>query len=201
MKHDRHSYTVPAPQCARQKVQAEAHTEVGSSMDAIRLFLETKARMLDINHWNRYGPSDTSFLHTDASGNPIERHPRVGDHIRIEVSEKKETGDCGWICIEEFHERSDRQADMDFFAFSIKITHNPASAGKPSPFVTDGRFTLRRVGNMISVCEKWPHETPDTDLRPDTENVRHTLPTNEATMGLSAFSWECFIKELLKPQI
>lgn len=169
-------------------------------MEAIRLFMETRERMLDINHWNRYGPADTLFLLTDPAGNPVQRHPRVGDHIRIEVPERKEPADCGWICIEEFHERSDRQADMDFFAFSIKLSHDPASAGKPSPFVTDGRFTLRRVGNLISVSEKWPHETPDTDLRPDVDNVRDPLPVTEVTMGLSAFRWECLIKGLLNPQ-
>lgn len=184
---------------------AEAQIEVNDTDAAVRIFNTAKNRLLDINHWHEYvGSRISTFILTDEDGNKVDRLPKVGDLIRIDLPGPGPTSGKGydWVCIEQFDQKQDIQADTDYFAFRVRPCHRPGvSEETPSHFYTDettSTFIIQRVGTRITACEKGRNELPNTHTDSVIDNVRNTMVASAAASGLAIPQWKALMEGILK---
>lgn len=204
MKPTKHkTKTILPPQYTGNHTGAEAQAQTATREEALLLYREAKARMLDINRWHRHG-SPAEFLLTDAAGNPLQRPPQTGDLIRIDLPGPGTRAGKGydWVAIEEFDEKTDTAADTDFFAFRVRPVAAPTSPhGQPSHFYTDettSTFLLQRVGTRVTACEKGRNEIPNTHTPYAIDNVRNAAVAAGATLGLSILQWKALMQGWLQ---
>lgn len=205
MKPTKHKdRTILPPQYTGNKTGAEAQTQCDTRDEAVQVFERAKHRMLDINHWDTYG-SPAKFWLTDTSGARLEDTlPRPGNLIRIDLPGPGPRSGKGydWVKIEQFDEKWDADADIDFLAFRVRPTPAPDSTDpKPSHFYTDettSTFIVQRVGTRVTACEKGRNEIPNTDTDSTLDNIRNGLVATGATLGLSILQWKSLMEGWLK---
>ena len=193
--------TILPPQYTGNKTGAEAQTQTDTREEAVRIFKRARDRMLDINRWDKYGGSPSGFRLTDASGTLLEGVlPQPGHLIRIDLPGPGTKAGKGydWVQIEQFDEKSDAEADTDFFAFRVRPVSAPTSPdAKPSHFYTDettSTFILQRVGTRVTACEKGRNEIPNTDTDSTPDNIRNALVAAGAGLGISFLQWKSLME-------
>ena len=184
---------------------AQAEINAGDAVGARHKFLEAKQRLLDINHWHVYsGTKATIFQLTNAQGHPIDRTPEVGDYIRIDLPGPGSKAGQGydWVRIEQFEDKSDKQADIDFFGFRVRPASNPINVDNTdlAHFYneqTTSTFFVQRDGSNIMACEKGRNEVPKVKTDQVLDNIRNTMVATAATLGLSIPQWKILMEGIL----
>jgi hypothetical protein len=188
------------------KTGASTHAESPTRHDAILLFEKARIRLLDINNWHRLcGEPSATFQLTDETGKEIrDRHPEVGDLIRINLPGPPNAAGEGydWVRIEEFENRKDLLKDEDVFGFRVRPVHNPlrpaeAEAHFYSSTATSS-FLVVRTSSIVTALEKGRNEIPNSKPMQILNKFRNLAIAIGAWLGMSQTQWSKLVKGIIK---
>lgn len=106
----------------------EAKEETATVEDAKQLFETAKARLLNVNFWDKIcGKASAVFNLTDERGKEIEGKPRVGDHFKIDIPAPGSKAGAGfdWVRVEAIEEDEDKNEDREFLIMRVRPSDNP----------------------------------------------------------------------------
>ncbi|HYG52752.1 MAG TPA: hypothetical protein VD905_17735 [Flavobacteriales bacterium] len=179
---------------AGEQIEAFSHKE------AIALFALARNRLFDINHWHVFtGYNEGTFRLVNTKGELLNRSPRPGDLIRINIKGpglralKKDE----WMMIEEMNESYDHNHDEDFCSLKIRPVYAPDSPrSKHGQFYTEDSsiiFVVQRQGKMVATGEKSNQAQQAAGL----PSTKLSLVTGEFISELHTVQWNMIIKNLL----
>jgi hypothetical protein len=186
------------------KTGARVSVNAGSRAQAVAIFSDAKARMLDINNWDKLcGPGTAAFKLVNKSGRVVNRTPRIGDFIRIDLPGPGPRSGKGydWVRIEEFVDDEDPFGEEEYFGFRTRPAKAPSlKENDTAHFYTSeatSSFILHRSGNKISAAERGSNEIPNTGTKRIRDKVRNASVAFGAMLGISSVQWRSLMKGIL----
>ncbi|NJB86365.1 hypothetical protein GGR26_002133 [Lewinella marina] len=161
--------------------------------DATGAYREAHARLLNINGWHLLNQAvRTEFQLCDADGSPVDRLPRVGDCIRIDLPGpgSPSGGGYDWVAITEMDE-----VDGEFPYASITVAPCPAPGTDEEAvahFFAAGAtntFVVRRVGNCVQAEVHGRNEKPNNTDPALLDRIRNEAVALAGKVGLSNIQW------------
>lgn len=203
------SSKVAPPQIVGRTTGASASEKCATKSEAIALYNRARKRLLNINQWFKYtGESVVSgkFIHTDPQGEPVNRAPKEGDYIQIELpGVGPEAGDgFDWVKIEKLTEsQEDETGEEQFCAIRVRPAPNPKdSSGETAHFYTQlatSTFQVSRVGNEVIAEEIGRNEVPNNEDNEETKDtIRNTIYAETASRGAAWPQWKVLMSGLIK---
>ncbi len=200
---------IAPPQLFGKSTGASSSEKCATHAEAIALYNLARERLLHINGWYSYtGESVLSgkFQHTDENGRSVERAPKEGDFIRIELpGVGPESGDgFDWVQIERIAEsqKDNSGEDSQFCAIRVRPAPNPATPSEETAhFFTElatSTFQVSRAGKVVIAEEIGRNEMPnneDNDKTKDT--IRNTIYAETASRGASWPQWKVLMSGFL----
>lgn len=175
--------------------------EAFSHKEAIALFALARNRLFDINNWHVFtGYDPGTFRLVNAKGEVLNRTPRMGDLIRIDIKKpgiqllKKNE----WMMVEEMHEAYDHTHDEDYCELKIRPVYDPDSPrSKHGYFYTEDAcmvFIVQRQGKIVITGEKGSNQ----ELQANAQQVfKLSSAQSDFIAELHNVQWETIIKNLL----
>lgn len=183
---------------AKEKIAA------GSRSLAIKIFQEAKTRLMNVNQWQAIsGAMSAKFILTDEKGNEINRLPKKGDLIKIELpAPGNEAGDgFDWVRIEEFEDRKNELKDEEIFGFRVRPVSNPFTDEHTEAHfyssTATSTFLIMRSTNLVVAMEKGRNETINTGVKRLLNKIRNFLIAVGAMLGFAKPQWKGLVNGLL----
>lgn len=194
---------VPVQHTGKQ-VDFHATRQCGDIAEADLRFQLAKARLLDINYWDKVAnlPSATFVLTDVHGGEAVKSRPDEGDRVRIDIpGPGPRQGDgYDWVQVEKVIESD--SADGALCELILRPTTNPLNLGEDSAhFFTDmatSTLTVERKGNQVIVSYHGRNEVTNTDTESTLDNIRNTAVGLAAKMGFSNPQWQGLIDGILE---
>jgi hypothetical protein len=179
---------------AGEQIEAFSHKE------AIALFALARNRLFDINSWHVFtGYEPGTFSLVNSKGECLNRTPRAGDLIRIDVKRPgiRSLKKNEWMIVDEMHEAYDHTHDEDYCELKIRPVYDPASPrGKHGFFYTEDAcmvFIVQRQGKTVVTGEKNSQE-----IQANAQQVFKLTATHSNFISeLHNVQWDTIIKNLL----
>lgn len=147
-----------------------------------------------------YFPAE--FNLTDASGNPIDTAPVVGNLIRIRLPLTQSHSELkyAWARIENFECKKDLLKDEDLFGFSIRLVSGPVKAESELVYSSNmlSYFFIFRKASNITVIE---HENvlEKTHSISVIARMKSLFMELLSALRLSRSRWKNLVHGILKP--
>lgn len=169
------------------------------------LFNTARARLLDINNWDLYsGHATSTFCLTNAQGEQVNRKPRPGDYIRIDLPGPgpRNGGGYDWVTIEAVDESYDHYHDEDYCAFRVRPAAAPGSDSETTAHFLTGAatssFIVHRQGKKVIAAEEGRNEKINFARVSIIDKIRNALVAKGAAWGVSKLQWKTLVKGLLR---
>lgn len=181
---------------------AEAEVECKSEGEAKLFFKECKRRLLEINRWDKIsGELSAKFYLCDGSGKEVERDPKEGDFIKIDLPGPGPTIGDGfdWVRIEKIEEVN----NPDDESLSLRTRPSPMPGtddAEVAHFYTDrasSTFVLSRKGIVVAAAEKGRNEVVNNKETNLADTVRNTVVGVTASHGASVPQWKALARGIL----
>ncbi len=161
-----------------------------------------KNRFYSINYWNDYsGNGFADFNLFNSLGLYIDRHPRVGDFIRIDIPGPGNVGSKGydWVRIDEITLTTNDEKEIHL------ITCRPSASPKGNPkhiehFYSDSAtstFIIEKGIDYIKVGIYGRNEIPNTKNKGIWTFVRNFLVTFGGFLRLTKIQWKTLADGML----
>lgn len=161
-----------------------------------------KERFYSINNWNDYSGNDfADFNLYNSVGNYIDRHPRVGDFIRIEIPGPGNVGSKGydWVRIDEVTSTTDDEKERHL------INCRPSASPKGDPkriehFYSDratSTFVIEKGIDYIKVGVYGRNEMPNKNNVGILSTIRNFLVTIGGFLKLTKIEWKTLVGGML----
>ena len=198
--NDMESPFIPEQREGKQ-VDLESRITLPGPTEAMHVLRVVKTRLLDINQWGAIAAIPVAtFVLTDAyGGEVIKARPEEGDRVRIDIPGPGMAAGDGydWVTITDITDVEDR-----FCSVTLQPTSNPLKFGDDTGhfFKSSASSTLvvERSGNEIIARYHGRNEVTNADTASALDNVRNTLVSISAKLGLSYPQWQGLIDGLLK---
>jgi len=185
----------------------EEALETSSYKEAVNLFFMARNRLFDINQWHVFtGYKPETFMHMNEKGELLERKPRRGDFIRIDLigPGPRLGNNYDWMQIEAVEDVEDRYHDEDYCAIRVRPVRAPglpANADKHN-FNTEGTktFIVHRQGKTITASEKGRNEVPNPSGVGWTDKVQNSVISIGSATGFSKLQWNTLLKGFLQKE-
>ena len=170
--------------------------------EAKKQFQSAKARLLDISHWEQVaGKGSAQFVLTDKEGQPVQRKPNVGDHIKIDIPSPTHQHD--WVRIESMVEPSGTE-ETESIGIKVRPTSNPITKENHvshffSPESTSS-FLLRREKTKLIAQVHGRNEVPNSETKSLWQKIKNWAVALGAMAGVADIQWEGLVKGLLQPE-
>jgi len=175
-----------------------------SEKEAIEHFLIVKARLLNISEWDKVcGKASAVFKLTDADGNPVNRKPIRGDHIRIDLpAPKTDEGDgFEWVMIEQVDDQSG-SSNEEYLSIKVHPADNPLNNKEAVAHFfepeTSSTFVVKRNKSTIQAEVHGRNEMPNTHTDSVWGRIRNMIVAAGAMLGVSKLQWKSLVEGLIK---
>jgi len=182
---------------------AQHDVTIDSVEGAKKFFQESKKRFLDINNWDKYaGIGSADFKLTDDKGSLIDRMPKEGDYIRINLPGPGPTAGDGfdWVRIELIEEKT--TDNSEYILMKTRPAQQPDSEKEEvAHFYTEAassNFILQREGNIVSAAEKGRNEVPNDEEPNILDRLRNAVVSFTASRGAAYPQWKALTKGFLE---
>jgi hypothetical protein len=170
------------------------------------LFFQTvKERLLDISGWDKLCKGVTAqFQLCDELGNPVQRTPAVGDHIRIDIpGPGTVTGEgYDWVRIEEIRNDDLKEKTFERLLIRVRPVPNPTNKNPEAAhfFKEDASstFIVQRKGSKVCAEIHGRNELPNTKPVRFIDRLRNFIIAIAAMIGLSSTQWKKLVKGLVR---
>ena len=193
------------PQHTGDRSDVEEHIETSTPRQAHSTFVEASRRLLGINEWKDLsGPLSASFLLTDNSGNKLDRAPKPGDFIRINIpGPGTATGEgYDWVRIESIDDRPNPAGNEESLAMRVRPVASPVNNEQDVAHFFDdtatSTFMIERKDLRVTASVHGRNEQPNKDVERPVDKMRNAVVANMATSGVAARQWTMLTKGILK---
>lgn len=164
---------------------------------ALQKFVALKERFYSVNQWQKYcGENYADFRLHDSSGNFVERIPKVGDFIRIDIPGPgaSETKGFDWVQIIEISDRYINDDELE----NLLITYRPSKmpADKKSHHTAHfysseatSTFMISRSNTHIKAGIYGRNESPNLNAN-FFDKIRDLLIAVGGMAGVSKIQWK-----------
>jgi hypothetical protein len=196
--------TIPKQQEGNSS-DTEEYVDSSTQRQAHSSFVDASRRLLNINNWGDIsGAMSATFQLTDDKGVMLDRPPRPGDYIRINIPGPGTSAGRGydWVHIEAIEDRSDPAGRKESLTMRVRPTSSPANDESDVAHFFDedatSTFVIERNDLRVSASVHGRNEMPNKDVQRPTDKMRNTIVANAATSGMSKLQWSLLTKGLVK---
>jgi hypothetical protein len=168
-------------------------------------FVEAARRLLDINHWKEISsPLSASFQLADGQGAPLDRVPKPGDYIRIDIPGPGTATGRGydWVRIESIDDKPNPGGNHESLIIRVRPVPSPLNNERDVAHFFDASatstFMIERSELRVTASVHGRNEVPNKEVERTADKVRNTIVGNAATSGLSALQWNLLVEGILK---
>ncbi|WP_116126568.1 hypothetical protein [Lewinella sp. IMCC34183] len=151
-------------------------------------------RFYAVGSWHELNSAlRTHFQLCDGGGKPVERRPRVGDTIRIDLAGpgSRSGGGYDWVAVTLL---DSGEEPLPFVAMSIVPCADPRSATTDvAHFYAAGAvntFVLRRLGDCLLAEVHGRNEVPNVGTGPLVDRLRNEAIALAGRVGFSQVQWK-----------
>jgi len=186
-----------------KSIVSESRKECDSLSEAEGLYRSAKARLLDINNWDKTaGSLLAEFRLTDEKGTEKTGVPTAGDHFKISV--KAPENDAGegfdWVKVEAVKEVSDE--NIQSVAIRVRPSSSPLSDSKTVAHFYDEKststFVVTRTKHVVTASVYDKNIDANHDGDGPINRLRNTLVGSGAKWFMSKLQWNNLCDGLLK---
>lgn len=181
------------------QTNTESYIELNTAEELKAFFALATSRLLHINKWHEIaGKATADFQLCDEKGEPVDRKPQQGDHIRIDIPGPGTiTGEGDdWVVIEEVDE------DSDSACIRVRPSTNPLNARQDiAHFFSDeatSTFMVKLHGNKIIAGVYGRNEKPNTNTEKIIDTIRNAAIATGAISGFAKLQWKNLVNALVK---
>jgi hypothetical protein len=179
--------------------------EMGSREEAIALYRQSAARLLNVNSWAELcGKRSAKFEVTYDSGEPVNSPACEGCYFRISIPAPGPVEGEGydWVQVEKIEEHTNKTGDEQQLSIRVRPSANPAgdkdnTAHFFSPEATS-TFRLTRKGNGVAASVHGRNETANTTTDSVADKLRNTVVSIGARAGFSSLQWKGLVKGVIE---
>jgi hypothetical protein len=174
------------------------HTVVCSTREeAMKLFVNARKRLLDVNNWETYchGLLSADFKLCDTQGNPVTRPAEEDDYFKIDIPGPGPANGDGydWVQIENIVSARQEHADMELVSIKVRPAPSPTNqSSSVAHFFSDAAtstFLLQRNGEKVTAAIHGRNEEPNTNTNL-ADKVRNSMVANAAILKFSDVQWK-----------
>jgi hypothetical protein len=183
----------------------EQHYDASTLRQAHSAFVEAAHRLINVNNWKEIsGALSATFQLTDHHGTPLDRVPKPGDFIQIDIPGPGTATGHGydWVQIETIDDNPDPNGEQESFTITVRPVPSPLNNEPDVAHFFDDKatssFVVKRNGLRVTAAEHGRNEIPNKGVERTTDKVRNTMVANAATSGLSALQWNWLVQGVLK---
>jgi hypothetical protein len=181
------------------------HLDTSTPRQAHSTFVEASRRLLNINDWKDLsGPLSAGFVLTDNEGVKLDRAPKPGDFIRINIpGPGPATGDgYDWVRIESIDDKPNPAGKEESLAMRVRPVASPVNNERDVAHFFDdaatSTFMIERKDLRVVASVHGRNEQPNKDVERPVDKMRNTVVANVATSGIAARQWTMLTKGILK---
>jgi hypothetical protein len=205
-KKDEHNKPTVPPQHEGAQKDIEYTFSAADENDARKLFMISRNRLMDVNHWDQYsGPASAKFRLTDPQGHDVARTAEHDDYFRIDLPAAPGTAEgrgYDWVHIEAIDDQPNPDGTKESIAIRVRPSPNPQKKGENVAHFFDDRstssFVLERDGNKVTAAVYGRNEIPNTETSNVIDKVRNVVVGTSAIAGLADIQWKNLVKGLLE---
>jgi hypothetical protein len=193
------------PQETGGRSDIQEHLETSTPRQAHSTFVEAARRLLNINEWEDLsGPLSAGFALTDNEGAKLDRPPKPGDFIRINIpGPGTATGDgYDWVRIETIDDKPSPDGKEESLAMRVRPVPSPVNKEQDVAHFFDdtatSTFMIERKDLTVTASVHGRNEQPNKDVERPVDKMRNTVVANMATSGVAARQWTMLTKGILK---
>lgn len=172
---------------------------------ALAFYPKAKERLLGINRWGALcGGASATFTLTDKRGNPVDGHPEVGFHFKIDVPGPGAAAGKGfdWVQVEAMSEKGDSTSDLEYTIITVRPASDPTTANENTAhFFTSkatSNFLLLREGPVVTAAVLGRNEVANTEEDDNLlDKIRNLLVGASAKFGMADPQWQSLVKGIL----
>jgi hypothetical protein len=183
----------------------EEHLETSTPRQAHSTFVEASRRLLSINEWEGLsGPLSAAFILTDNEGTKLDRAPRPGDFIRINIPGPGTATGKGydWVRIESIDDKPNPSGNEESLSIRVRPVASPTNdEGDVAHFFDDtatSTFMIERKNLRVVASVHGRNEQPNKEVERPVDKMRNTVVATIATAGVAARQWTMLTKGILK---
>ena len=183
------------------QTNTESYIEISKTEELRQFFSLVKSRLLHINSWHELaGKATADFQLCNDKGQPVDRKPQTGDHIKIDIpGPGSVTGEGDdWVRIEEVIEENDSAC------IRVRPATNPLNERKDiAHFFSEeatSTFMVRLDENKIIAGVYGRNEKPNTDSEKLIDKIRNTAIATGAISGFAKLQWKNLVLGLIKKE-
>ncbi len=187
---------------AAKDVDEKIH--IADQNEAKEQFLSGRNRLMNVNDWEKIAKGVSATFHlTDQEGVNVQRTPRIGDHLKIDVPVSGAESRYDWVKIEDMQETQSLDGTSESALMRVRPSADPQDKehNDVKHFFTDAAtstFMISRVGGTISAGVYSRNEEPNvSETESVGEKLRNTVVAIGAMAGLSNIQWKSLVKGIL----
>lgn len=184
-------------------IDAKSAKEFTDRSGALAFFEVVKRRLADVNSWQTVaGEALANFTLVNAQGDTVQRAPREGDHIKIDVPGPGSIEGDGydWVEVETTYAQS--EVESTCYGFTVRPSSNPKTpTAETAHFYSDestSTFIVRCDGRTVTAEVHDRNITPNTDAERTTDKVRHAVVGTMGALTFSKIQWQSLTDGLVK---
>jgi hypothetical protein len=198
------SNDIPA-QHTGDRSDIEEHLDTSTPRQAHSTFVEASRRLLNVNEWGELsGPLSAAFALTDSQGSTLDRAPKPGDFIRINIPGPGTVGGEGydWVRIESIDDKPNPAGNEESLAMRVRPAASPINREQDVAHFFDdtatSTFMIERKDLRVTASVHGRNEQPNKDVERPIDKMRNTVVANVATSGVASRQWTMLTKGILK---
>ncbi|HKO78739.1 MAG TPA: hypothetical protein VJU78_00015 [Chitinophagaceae bacterium] len=191
------------PQQEGKRADIVEKIKASNPEEAKHLFLQSKKRLLDVNHWSDISEGiSASFVLTDQYGKQKRGIPEAGDHFRIDIPGPGSSAGRGydWVRVEMVEDHSDPATDCEWTVIKVRPSEDPSQKEGVAHFFEEkatSSFIVKRENDSISAEVHGRNEKPNTEAEKLPDKIRNAVIGAGALAGFAKIQWEKLVKGLL----
>ena len=175
----------------------ESRKEFDDPETTLQNFAVLKTRFYSINEWKDFcGEGFADFRLFDALGNPIEREPKAGDYVRIDIPGPggSEAKGFDWVQIVEVNDHYTKDDEFENLLITCSPSKDPTNpkSSHIAHFYSSkatSTFMISRGNNYIHAAVYGRNESINTNAC-FTDKIRNMFIAIGGIMGFSKIQWK-----------
>lgn len=198
-------YHIPV-QVKGKQMDIRESRHYGTQEEVVKAYHSARNRLLSINQWHDFaGTTSASFELFDALGHKINRFPKIGDYVRIDIPGPGSVIGSGydWVKVTQLEDRSE-----DYYTLiTLQPSIPPANIRKRDEVAhffkptasTNIEIKVQHLSLQVNYFGRNEETNNTSDLL--VENIRNSLIGFGAKLGFSYPQWKKLVAGLLDPEV
>lgn len=183
----------------------ESCREFASETETLQSFAKLRERFFSVNRWKEYcGPASADFKLYDASGNYVDRPPRLGDYMRIDIPGPgdPQAGGYDWVQVTDYDETVSGTSEFERCLITCRPAPVPRSKTTvPAHFYareSSSTFIISRGKFFIKAAIHGRNEVANKKEESFWGTIRNFIVTLGGMIKVTKMQWKSLSDGLLE---